>query len=610
MVKKFVFVSLALICIVFSQPRGNCFAATGDTLDQAKQKVVTLIDARDSAKADMATNKLIADFSKNPGIDIAVHQISLKYQEVKNYQKEIELSRVIIKNWPDLSQAGWAQMDIVIANLLLHNESAARAKIKTLISQYRDDPNLPWTLYAIGEQYRWTRNYDQAKELYEKIIRDHPDTECATKARIALINSDIIAKIDAGDFASAEKLVDKMLTDFPTDSYLPDILFYIGQKFTWCHQYEQAGNICQQIVREYPNAKCATKAKLGLMNADILAKIESGDGVAAGRGVDKMIAEFSSDADLPEMLLIIAQQLSWKHQYEQAGNICQQIVQKYPTSPIVAKAQQCISKTGQITDIISKYIESGDYGKAGKAVDELIAKFGDEADTPAAIYEIANRLEATGQFVLARQVYEQIIWRYPKEAWADMSRMGVQRTKALAFDEIGDEASAKSTFDGVLSDFKGNSYLPSHVMWTAEGYYRKACKAREKGDTALAKKLFNKTLQTLDVVNTKFPASDEVPNALYLAGECYYQLEDYQKSADTFQKVADSYPKFQMAGNALFMVAESQQMLKKSGVVSGSQSESQADSKTRTAYEQLLQKYPGSPLAAAAQRWLDKNSSK
>jgi TolA-binding protein len=143
-------------------------------------------------------------------------------------------------------------------------------------------------------------------------------------------------------------------------------------------------------------------------------------------------------------------------------------------------------------------------------------------------------------------------------------------------------------------------------MWTAEGYYRKACKAKEKGDSALAKKLFDKTMATLNVVNTKFSASDEVPNALYLAAECHYQLGDYQKSADTFQKVADGYPKFQMASNALSMAAESHQVIKKSGAVS----ESQADAKTWSAYETLLQKYPDSPFSATAQRWLDKNGSK
>ena len=177
-------------------------------------------------------------------------------------------------------------------------------------------------------------------------------------------------------------------------------------------------------------------------------------------------------------------------------------------------------------------------------------------------------MESAGQFALARHAYEQIIWRYPKDGFADMSRMGVQRTKVLALDESGDEAGAKAAFDGVFNDFNGHSYLPAHVMWTAEGYYRMACKAEQQGDNARSKKLFNKSLQTLDVVNTKFPTSEEVPNALYLSAECHYQLNDYQAALNLFQNVTDGYPKSQMAGNALYMVAQSNQMLKESGAIS------------------------------------------
>jgi len=265
-----------------------------------------------------------------------------------------------------------------------------------------------------------------------------------------------------------------------------------------------------------------------------------------------------------------------------------------------------MTKAGQTNNIASALIDSADYGKVVSAVDELIAKFGDEADTPAAVYEIANRLEAMGQFAIARQVYGQIVWRYPKDSFADMSRIGVERTKVLAFEEIGDETSADSTFNNILNDFKDNSYLPSHVMWTAEGYYKMACKAREKGDVTLTKKLFDKTTTTLNVVLTQFSGSTEVPNALYLSAECHYQLNDYQVAADLFQKVADGYPKFQMAGNALYMVAQSNQNLKESGVIS----QSQSDTATKIAYEQLLQNYPNCNDAKLAENWLDQHNTK
>jgi TolA-binding protein len=133
-----------------------------------------------------------------------------------------------------------------------------------------------------------------------------------------------------------------------------------------------------------------------------------------------------------------------------------------------------------------------------------------------------------------------------------------------------------------------------------------AYKAKEKGNNILTKKFLDKTIATLDIVNTSFSASDDVPSALYLTAQSQYLLGDYENSTSTFLKVAESYPKFQMASNALFKAAEIQQMLKESGLIS----KSQADSKIWIAYQQLVQKYPDSPLAGAAQSWLDKNGSR
>jgi TolA-binding protein len=353
MVSNISFLHLIFLIVVSFATIDSCFAATAGDLGQSKQQIFTLIQSGDYSGADLATNKLIADCANSPGVNEAVHQIALKYQEVKNYQKEIELSRLVIKNWPDSERTIWSQMDIVMSYVALNDEKAAQAEVKTLLSSYKDDPNLPLSLNIIGGWYR--------KASFNQTLKEHFGAECPPKIRLAILNSDVMTKIEAGDF-------DK-----------------------------------------------------------------------AGKAVDAMIAEFPSNTDLPDMLLAIAQQFGWRHQPQLAGSVYQQIVQRFPDSPIAAKAQKSISKTGQVANILSQQIDSGDYGKVNSAVGELIATFGDEEDTPAAVYEIANRLEGAGQFALARQAYEQIVWRYPKEAWADMSRMGVQRTKVLAFDEIGDE---------------------------------------------------------------------------------------------------------------------------------------------------------------------------
>jgi TolA-binding protein len=207
---------------------------------------------------------------------------------------------------------------------------------------------------------------------------------------------------------------------------------------------------------------------------------------------------------------------------------------------------------------------------------------------------------------LAKQVYEQVVWRYPKDGFADLSRIAAQRVKGLALDENGDEAGAKAVLDGVSKDFKGHAYLPANLMWTAEGYYRKACKAEQQNDSARSKKLFDKALQTFDMVMTNFPASDEIPNACFLAGECYNHLGEYKKSMESYQKVVDKYPADSRAGRSLFMVGRNLEEMQASGLVSGPE----VDEAITATYKQLIKNYPNCDTVKLAENRLNRHNPK
>jgi len=58
---------------------------------------------------------------------------------LKSVQKEIELSKYVITNWPNSHNAIWAQMDIVIANILVGNETATNTEIGTLFANHEDN---------------------------------------------------------------------------------------------------------------------------------------------------------------------------------------------------------------------------------------------------------------------------------------------------------------------------------------------------------------------------------------------------------------------------------------------------------------------------------------
>lgn len=497
------------------------FGDTASEIEQAKANTISLLTGGDISGADAALDGILAQ----PDSEVkgqAIQQIAAAYKVAKQYSKAVSLSELVLDKWADADFAVWAQMEIALCNIEAGSDTAADGAVDKLSTDYAEDANLPWTLYLVGEDYRWAGKYDKAKGVYQKIISEHSQSSFAEKARLATARGDVLSAIGNGDYS------------------------------------------------------------FGSASAE------------------KMAAEFGGNPDLPESLYQIAQQYVWQRQYEQAGRLYKMVTEKYPNSAYAAQAQGCLTKTGQVRNIIFGLIEAGDYAQVRPEVDKLIADFGDEADVPAILYHVASKLEEAGAYAEARYVYEQIVWRYPGDLQAENAKLDVRRTKVLSFYGMGDESGAKAELEKLVVDFNDNAHLPTAVMLTAEGCYRQGLKIDGQEEPNEFRAWINKTLGTLDVVVSRLGPSKEVPNALILAGECYEQSGQYDKAKASYARVADEYPDYERAWHALFMVGRCYEELGRTGGMS----KSAATANARETYEQVAERYPGSQAARVAKNWL------
>lgn len=90
-----------------------------------------------------------------------------------------------------------------------------------------------------------------------------------------------------------------------------------------------------------------------------------------------------------------------------------------------------------------------------------------------------------------------------------------------------------------------------------------------------------------------YPSSGLLPNAYFWAASCHYQLRDFPKSAETFAKVAATWPNDAKAPDALLGQANAQS---EAGDAKGA----------RKTLEALLAQYPTSNAAQAAKQRLKK----
>jgi len=170
---------------------------------------------------------------------------------------------------------------------------------------------------------------------------------------------------------------------------------------------------------------------------------------------------------------------------------------------------------------------------------------------------------------------------------------------------LGDEAGAKAVYDDMLAAFGNHPRLPESMLFVAEEYTKRGVELGNSDDLVGARRCYLKSLVILEKILNDFPSNSYAPEVCSWAALCHRLLENYQQSIYYNQKIVDEHPDYRMAGNALFSVGHNYEKLKESGDLT----ESKADLKTKTAYEQLLEEYPGSQHAQYARNWLDQYNS-
>jgi TolA-binding protein len=106
-----------------------------------------------------------------------------------------------------------------------------------------------------------------------------------------------------------------------------------------------------------------------------------------------------------------------------------------------------------------------------------------------------------------------------------------------------------------------------------------------------AKGFYERSVKVWNGLINTYPNSDLQPDLCCWAGDCYRRLGKYKDSLQCFQRVVDKYSTYKYAWHALFMVGCNYENLSKSGLIP----KSEADTKIRAAYTQLIEKYPSCP---------------
>jgi tetratricopeptide (TPR) repeat protein len=308
------------------------------------------------------------------------------------------------------------------------------------------------------------------------------------------------------------------------------------------------------------------------------------------------------------MLYDIAVEYEAAKRYEKAEGIYKNIIAKYPDSG----DSHCA--LGSQKHLVLVYSATGRGGEAKTAMDKLIKDNTGRQELVVALYDIALEYEGAGKYEQAAEIYQKILPLDQKSMRGLKAPIDIPKCQILSYIDAGDDGKVMPAIEKLIADFPGHPYMPAAVSRVAGQYQKKAAQLEADGRISQAKDYTKKAAGIYEVVVTRLPDSTAyaktsgimkefetaTPKACSAAGDCYRKADEYEKSNRCYQKLVDVYPMFISAGSTLYMMGQNYQQMGKSGLIS----KSEADSKAKAVYEQLLAKYPDCKAAAGAQSWL------
>jgi outer membrane protein assembly factor BamD (BamD/ComL family) len=232
--------------IIETQPNSPLAQQAG--LWSARANVCALIRQNKDEHALAAIDKLINDFGMDVNLPEAIYWISKEYEWTRGtvdnragwYDKPNSVYQRLVQQFSDTSYGQAAELDkrrlthrMKIFKLMKEaDQNEIDAAIGQMVSEFSGRPELVDELLWIACGYEEQPNKAaQAKQMYERIIKEYPET--VESKHIALHNRrmDIHILIEAGDVNGADILIDELLANFTADSELPNALYLIGRHY-------------------------------------------------------------------------------------------------------------------------------------------------------------------------------------------------------------------------------------------------------------------------------------------------------------------------------------------------------------------------------------------
>ncbi|MFH1369689.1 MAG: hypothetical protein ABII09_00135, partial [Planctomycetota bacterium] len=241
----------------------------------------------------------------------------------------------------------------IISLIEAGKQAEAETAYQQLLSNFPHDTHMADVIHhGIASHYRKCKKDDKADEIDKYVLSHWPTTESAMWAQVDIVG----ASINRRDYVAAQGGIDNLFAGFANNEHLCDAIHSVAYRYRQSAKTAEADELDQYVLNHWPTTESAMWAQVDIINSNI----DSKDYAAAQTGIDNLLARFSSNENMANVLHGMAYKYRQSEKTAKADELDQYVLDNWPSSEIALWSQ---------VDIINSNIDSKDYTTAQTGID-------------------------------------------------------------------------------------------------------------------------------------------------------------------------------------------------------------------------------------------------
>jgi TolA-binding protein len=409
---------------------------------------------------------------------------------------------------------------------------------KALLTKESCEKNDIWkgrAMSELAEAYYQTDQYEDAKNLYQEIIKEfvYSDPELLATAQAgygwcllhenryditenqfekvisaygmdttALVNSCFgngIALYNNEEYEKALSFFEGIIKISPDHPLKPKAIFYAGKSYYNLEYYRQAINSWELILEKYRNSDIAPRAAFEIGMTYFQAFKYS----QAAPYFQIVIDEYPNSELVPEAMIALGNNYYNGQDYRKAIDAFSKFIELYPNDSLAEEAKQTLS---------SAYYMSGQENP--QLLNEFIEQFPSDPKAALAHYNLAVDLYEKGNKEQALEEFRKVVINFPETEYAEDAQVNVIKI----FDERKDYEKLVSEANLFTEYFPDSKKAPLALFYKGSGYFY-------LGD-------YGKAIEAFRKIISDYPDSEYISNATYNLDQCYKKLGSTERVSE------------------------------------------------------------------------------